>query len=87
MSKMSEVRAQLEKQAKPHGSVASPKQKDATAAKGREGKIHVGAYLDPAFRKSLRMVQAQTDSDMQELLSEALNDMFRKYNVPVVDCD
>ncbi len=84
MSKMSEVRAQLEKQAKPQESVARAKEKD-TTAKGREGKIHVGAYLDPAFRKSLRMVQAQTDSDMQELLSEALNDMFRKYNVPVVD--
>jgi hypothetical protein len=86
MSKMSEVRAQLEKQAKPQEPVAKTKVKD-TAAKGREGKIHVGAYLDPAFRKSLRMVQAQTDNDMQELLSEALNDMFRKYNVPVVDHD
>lgn len=86
MTKMSEVRAQLEKQAKPQEPVVRAKAKDKSVAKGREGKIHVGAYLDPAFRKSLRMEQAQTDSDMQELLSEALNDMFRKYNVPVVDC-
>lgn len=86
MSKMSEVRAQLEKQAKPLEPVSKSKAKDNTA-KGRDGKIHIGAYLDPAFRKSLRMVQAQTDSDMQGLLAQALNDLFRKYNVPVVDQD
>lgn len=86
MSKMSEVRAQLEKQAKPPELEAKLKGKDGLA-KGRDGKIHVGAYLDPAFRKSLRMVQAQTDSDMQELLAQALNDLFRKYNVPVVGQD
>jgi hypothetical protein len=86
MSKMSEVRAQLEKQAKPPEPESKSKGKD-SLAKGRDGKIHVGAYLDPAFRKSLRMVQAQTDSDMQELLAQALNDLFRKYNVPVVGQD
>jgi hypothetical protein len=84
MSKMSEVRAQLEKQAKPQE--PESKSKSGTV-KGRDGKIHLGAYLDPAFRKSLRMVQAQTDCDMQELLAEALNDLFRKYNVPVIDQD
>lgn len=51
---------------------------------GRETRAHVGAYLDPGFRRSLRMVQAQTDKDIQELLAEALNDLFRKYNVSVV---
>jgi hypothetical protein len=86
MSKMSEVRAQLEKQAKPPELEPELKGKD-NPAKGRDGKIHVGAYLDPAFRKSLRMVQAQTDSDLQELLAQALNDLFRKYNVPVVGQD
>lgn len=86
MSKMSEVRAQLAKQAKPPELEQKSKGKD-SLAKGRDGKIHVGAYLDPAFRKSLRMVQAQTDSDMQELLAQALNDLFRKYNVPVVGQD
>jgi hypothetical protein len=84
MSKMSEVRAQLEKQAKPPEPRAQSKN---STAKGRDGKIHIGAYLDPAFRKSLRMVQAQTDSDMQELLAQALNDLFRKHNVPVIGQD
>jgi hypothetical protein len=53
-------------------------------AEGRAGKVHLGAYLEPDFRKSFRMVQAQTDKDMQELMAEAFNDLFRKYKVPVV---
>ena len=53
-------------------------------ANSRKGKTHIGAYLDPAFRKSLRMVQAKTDDDMQALIAQALNDLFRKHNVPVV---
>jgi len=48
---------------------------------GREGKVHIGAYLDPEFRRALRMVQAQTDKDLQELLAEALKDLFVKHNV------
>lgn len=51
----------------------------------REGKIHVGAYLSPDFKRSLRLVQAQTGEDVQTLIAKALNDLFRAHNVPVVD--
>jgi len=54
-------------------------------APSREGKIHIGAYLNPDFKRSLRMVQAQTGKDMQELIALALNDLFRGHNVPVID--
>ncbi len=53
----------------------------------REGKIHVGAYLNPDFKRSLRLVQAQTGEDVQQLLARALNELFRSHNVPVVDQD
>jgi hypothetical protein len=33
------------------------------------------------------MVQAKTDDDMQALIAQALNDLFRKHNVPVVGQD
>ena len=56
-------------------------------APSREGKIHIGAYLNPDFKRSLRMVQAQTGKDMQELIALALNDLFRGHNVPVIDQD
>ncbi len=89
-SKAADIQAQLERvQGR---SAASPAVVPKAATGGskemagsREGKAHIGAYLNPGFRKSLRMVQAQTDHDLQELLAEALNDLFRKYNVPVID--
>ncbi len=54
-------------------------------APSREGKIHIGAYLHPDFKRSLRLVQAQTGEDVQSLIATALNDLFRAHNVPVID--
>ncbi len=56
-------------------------------APSREGKIHIGAYLHPDFKRSLRLVQAQTGEDVQQLVARALNELFRAHNVPVVDQD
>lgn len=54
-------------------------------APSREGKTHIGAYLNPDFKRSMRLVQAQTGEDVQQLLARALNELFRTHNVPVVD--
>lgn len=54
-------------------------------APSREGKVHVGAYLPPGFKSSLRLVQAQTGEDTQTVIARALNELFRGHNVPVVD--
>jgi hypothetical protein len=56
----------------------------------RNGKIHVGAWLPPEFKTSLRMIQIKasgsgTERGFQDLLAEALNDLFAKYDVPVVN--
>ncbi len=51
----------------------------------RVGKAHIGAYLSPDFKRSLRLVQAQTGEDTQTLIARALNELFRAHNVPVVD--
>jgi hypothetical protein len=61
-----------------------PVTKQATSP-GRAGKVHVGAYLPDGFRRSMRLVQAQTGEDTQTLLARALNDLFKAHNVPVVD--
>jgi hypothetical protein len=50
----------------------------------RQGKVNLAAWLDPAFKSSLRMVQAQRGGTIQQLLEEGLNDLFRKYDVPTV---
>jgi hypothetical protein len=56
-------------------------------APSREGKVHIGAYLPDGFRRSLRLVQAQTGEDTQTLIARALNELFRGHNVPVIDLD
>lgn len=55
-----------------------------TRPPSRAGKVNVSAWLDPAFKRSLRMVQAITDKKLEPLLAEALNDLFQKYNVPQI---
>ena len=69
----------------PPASVAATQPQRGNKPPSREGKIHIGAYVSPDFKKSLRLVQAETGEDVQTLLTRALNDLFRSHNVPVVD--
>ena len=54
-------------------------------APSREGRIHIGAWLDSDYKTSLLACRVKDHSlTMQDLLEEALNDLFAKYDVPVV---
>lgn len=54
-------------------------------APSRAGKLHISAWLDADYKTSLRAIQMKhPNRSLQELLSEALNDLYAKYNVPVV---
>lgn len=57
----------------------------ATGPKSRIGKVHVGAYLPADFKRSLRLLQAQTGEDTQTIIARALNEVFRAANVPVIE--
>ena len=48
----------------------------------REGKVHIGVWCSTDYKKSLRIIQSGEDRSIQSLLIEALNDLFRKHNVP-----
>jgi hypothetical protein len=49
----------------------------------RVGRVNITGYFDPAVKRSLRLIQAEyPDRTVQDLLTEALNDLFCKYNVP-----
>ena len=50
----------------------------------RQGKINLAAWLHPGFKASMRLVQARRPGSIQELMEEALNDLFAKYDVPQV---
>jgi hypothetical protein len=87
-SKMADIQRQLERtsgRAPDALNGREPPRRTPTEAPSREGKIHIGAYLHPDFKTSLRLVQARTGKDLQGLLADALNELFRFYNVPVVE--
>ena len=55
-------------------------------ARSRDGMIHIGGrILNPDFKTSLRLVQARTGKDIQSLVADALNELFRAHSAPVVD--
>ena len=43
----------------------------------RQGKRHVGCYVDPAVARQLRVIAAQEDSSVQQLIEEAIEMLFR----------
>jgi hypothetical protein len=49
----------------------------------RTGKVNVTGYFAPSVKSSFRMIQTKhPEKTIQDLLTEALNDLFAKYNVP-----
>lgn len=66
-------------QARPVGAVSQ------AAAPGRRGKVNVTGYFHPDVKRSLMMIRLKPEKQGlrdQDLLAEALNDLFAKYNVP-----
>ena len=43
--------------------------------------VNISAYFPAEVKAALRIVQAKTGKNVKQLLGEALNDIFRKYNV------
>jgi hypothetical protein len=92
MAKVADIQAQLRAVAgsagpAPAPAAPPPQPRAASVAKpaSRDGKVHIGAYLPPGFKRSLMRVRAETGEDVQTLIARALNDLFRAHNVPVVD--
>ena len=50
----------------------------------RRGKKAVGGHFDPAVSRQLREIALHEDSSVQELLKEALNDLFVKRGKPPI---
>jgi hypothetical protein len=55
----------------------------------RAGQVNISAWLHPDFKSSLRLVQARKgrNAALQDLMAEALNDLFVKYDVPTIRQD
>jgi hypothetical protein len=86
MAKKPSLSDALAQAAKPAASLKSPGGASPDKAKTyRAGRVNITGYFDPAVKQSLRLVQAKHPGlTVQDLLAEALDDLFAKYNVPQV---
>lgn len=50
----------------------------------RERTVHVGGHYPPVVRKQLRQIAVDEDKTIQQVLAEALNDLFVSRNMPQV---
>ncbi len=53
-------------------------------APSRAGKKPITGFFDPEVSRQIKKVALDQDRTMQELLQEALNDLFRKYDLPPI---
>src|SRR6266700_762358 len=51
-------------------------------ARTREGKKMIAAPVEPAARQTLKVLAAELDRKSEDLIREALGDMFVKYGKP-----
>ena len=52
---------------------------EAPRQKGREGKVSITQWVDPAVRKQIAQIALDEDKDQYELVNEALNLLFERY--------
>lgn len=50
----------------------------------RQGKKAVSGHFDPEASRQLKQLAIETDSTVQTLLAEALNDLFTKHGKPPI---
>ena len=50
----------------------------------RVGKKPVTGFFEPAVSRQLKRIGLDQEKTMQDLIQEALNDLFRKYDLPPI---
>ncbi len=50
-------------------------------ARTRSGKKQIQGYFDPDYRIRIKTLSAKLDRTVEDLLEEAMNDLFAKHNV------
>lgn len=53
-------------------------------APSREGKKPVTGFFSPETSRQIKKLALDQDKTLQELVGEALNDLFRKYDLPPI---
>ena len=68
--------------AEPEPETAPAETTPAVRPPSRVGLRAVTVYVDPAAHRQLRILAVEQDRPSQELMVEALNDLFQKYDKP-----
>lgn len=66
----------------PANAPAETEQGRANLPPSRQGKKALTGYFDPDVLKQLKVMAAAEDTTVQALMTEALNDLFKKYGKP-----
>jgi hypothetical protein len=82
MSKITNLQKALKaEQRPPQAEAPKTPAKPGYMAPSRRGKKPLTAYLPPDYKANLRLIQARTGRSLQDLIAEALNDLYSKYDV------
>jgi hypothetical protein len=57
------------------------KRAKADAKAGRDGRQFIAAHVPPEAAKQFKLLVVQQDKTVQDMLSEAINDLFAKYGL------
>ena len=85
MSKRGSLTAMLSQATKPEEKISAPipSTEESQKASTRKNTIMIGGHFHTDVRRSLLMIRQQfPELTQQDLLAEALNDLFAKYKVP-----
>ena len=85
----------VSRQADPHAAKAHEASPEAPATQAhasrqwaqpasRVGKKTIAAHFDPAVSRQLKQIGLERDRSTQDLLREAINDLFTKYGKPPI---
>ena len=61
--------------------VQTRKRENREAKAGREGRQFIAAHVTPEAAKQFKLLVVQRDTTTQDLLIEAINDLFAKYGL------
>lgn len=59
-----------------------PKKETSSKAPTRIGKKMIGGHFEPEIAKALKILAAEEDKTIQEILEEAIGDLLEKYGKP-----
>lgn len=68
----------------PKEGVVEPQQVNEKIAASRRGKKNISGYFAPEVHRQLRIIAAEEDKNLQEILGDALNVFFQRKGRPPV---